>query len=101
MLHSPFFSAFSGTQEMQPHTLAAGLADLKEGSQWGGRSRIGEVQGGGGVGGCCTVSRSSGFFGFLLFSSPHWPYCLLVARGQPSSRRLDSECAGLVKAVGH
>lgn len=45
MLHSPFFSAFSGTQEMQPHTLAAGLADLKEGSQWGGRSRIGEVQG--------------------------------------------------------
>lgn len=47
MLHSPFFSVFSGIQEMQPHTQAAGLADLEEGSQWGGRSRVGRARWGG------------------------------------------------------
>lgn len=69
MLHSPFFSTFSGIQEMQPHTQAAGLADLEEeGSQWGGWSGVGEAQRGGAVGGCSTVSRTQGS---LAFCSSH------------------------------
>lgn len=68
---------------MQPHTQASELAAL-EGSQWG------LVQ-------CLQVIRVLGLS--AAFSSPHWPYCLLVTRGQPSSRHLDSGRRGLAKAV--
>lgn len=83
MLYTPFFPAFAGSPGRQPRTPAdsSGLAHSER------TVGLGLVQGLGltKLLPPCLSAPSS---------SLHWPYCLLVTRGQPRSGLLDSGGGG-------
>lgn len=83
MLPAPF-SGFQGGRRHPQADSSSGWAELEEGSPWG--------------------LVSSGPPGSFWLSVPtswlHWPCCLLVTRGQPRSRHLDSGRGGRAPAVG-